>query len=182
MANTAGNSYSVIISPPDTGSQWFPVQFYVDGIAATASWILIEYYSGAFPVSVNLSIDIAAPVVPEGPLTVEPGSCPQRQTGAGVIPTLPAIASGFVTIDDEFATDGTQVVALMNHPTLGKCWTDAVQTTNGAYATLLISPPSSGSGWFPIAFYVGGQLAQGTRAITASDFSAGAMFSVNLSR
>ena len=172
------DSYVLVLTDGTAG--WFPVQFFVEGIAATSSYSVTSFFSGTLPIPVNLSIDEPISAQPESPLVVEPGECPGRPTGEGLLPQIPAFVSGSVTVVDEPAPDGTQVVALMDHPTLGRCWTDAVEATDGSYLILLTTPTKSSS-WFPVMFFVDGVAAEASLEITASNYSPGALFTVDLS-
>ncbi len=108
------------------------------------------------------------------------GSCPARteNTGGGP-PPLPMIISGQLTIQGSPAADGTQVVALLENPSLGKCWMSPVTTKDGHYSVIL-QPPPNPSQWLPPRYFVGGGV-EATPSIDVNTFVPGETIPVNLS-
>jgi hypothetical protein len=178
---TSNGNYSMAISPPGAASQWLNLTFYISGYEADASaGIPADAYFPGFTYTINLSLPEATAPAPTGPLTPEPGVCPQRQTSSGAPPSIPTIVTGIIVIDGATASADTQVVAVFNHPVFGQCWTPAAIVNAGGGYTLLVNPPSIDPNWFPMAFYINGQLAISSNEVTQVKASPGATITNNL--
>jgi hypothetical protein len=121
--------------------------------------------------SFGLASTLAAPVAPLG--------CPASGTG-GSLPPIPMFLSGSVVLNGASAPDGTQVFVKMRNLAAGEglteCWstTSQVKLTSGvAFSSLVIAPPESTAGWFPVQFFVDGYLAATDYEITSGTFRGG---------
>jgi hypothetical protein len=121
--------------------------------------------------SFGLASTLAAPVAPLG--------CPASGTG-GSLPPIPMFLSGSVVLNGASAPDGTQVFVKMRNLAAGEglteCWSTTSQvklTSGGAFSSLVIAPPESTAGWFPVQFFVDGYLAATDYEITSGTFRGG---------
>jgi hypothetical protein len=183
VTTNASGSYAIGMSPPG-GDTWLPPRYFVNGVEATPSFDVIFFASGSqFPVNLSVEVAVAATPDPEAtPVPVnqvdETGSCPARTAG-GAPPSLPFIVSGTVTIGGEPAPDGTQVIALMAHPTQGLCWYLPTGTSSGGFV-VNISPPTISSGWWPVRFFIDGTEWDADTSVSESLYSPGGVVEITI--
>ena len=190
VSTNASGSYAIGMSPPG-GSAWLPPRYFVNGVEATPSFDVASFAAGAqFPV--NLSVEVAVAPTPDPEATAIPvnvlelppsmvddtGSCPAR-AASGAPPSLPLIVSGTVTISEQSAPDGTQVIALMAHPSQGLCWYLPTETSGGGFV-VNISPPTISSGWWPVRFFINGTEWDADSPVTESKYSPGGLVEITI--